>query len=78
MRTRMSWETMRPQYVKLYSDTFSESEIDGMLTFYESPVGKALFEKMPLLMRKSMVLGAAQMQDLLPSIQEAVRGSVRK
>ena len=78
IRAKMSWENMRPQYVKLYSETFSEAEIDGMLTFYESPAGRAVLEKMPVLMQKSMQLATAQMQDLMPQIQAIAGASGRK
>ena len=33
VKARISWEKMRPQYVKLYAETFSDEEISGMLAF---------------------------------------------
>src|SRR5216684_4405857 len=42
VKARISWEKMRPQYVKLYAETFSDEEISGMLAFYESPSGRAM------------------------------------
>src|SRR5262249_30712907 len=52
IKTQMSWEKMRPAYVKACNETFSEEEIDGMLAFYESPAGRAMQEKMPMFMSK--------------------------
>src|SRR5437660_334864 len=46
---KTSWERMKPVYVKAYSDTFSESEIDGIVAFYKSPAGKAMVAKQPSL-----------------------------
>ncbi|HCC56139.1 MAG TPA: hypothetical protein DEQ47_02540 [Solibacterales bacterium] len=73
IKARMNWEKMRPQYVKLYDETFSDQEIDGMLAFYESPAGRAVLQKMPLLMQKSMSLGMAQVADVMPEIQRIVK-----
>ena len=70
MKARMNWDKMRPEYVKLYDETYGETEIDGILAFYESSAGRAMLEKMPLLMSKSMALGQAQMNDFLPEIKK--------
>jgi uncharacterized protein len=64
---------MRPGYVKAYSETFSEEEIDGILAFYESPAGRAMQAKMPILMPKIMALAQAQAGELMPEIQLITR-----
>ena len=51
-KSRMSWEKLRPAYVKAYSETFSEEEIDGILAFYESLAGRAMQAKMPVFIQK--------------------------
>jgi hypothetical protein len=73
MKTRMSWEKMKPEYAKLYSETFSDDEVDGMLAFYESPAGRAMQAKMPMLMSKVMALAQSQMGELLPEIQRITK-----
>jgi uncharacterized protein len=73
IKSRMQWDKMRPQYVKLYSETFSDEEISGMLAFYESQAGRAMLAKMPVLMGKTMSLVQAQMTDLMPEIQRITR-----
>ena len=69
MKSQMSWEKMRPDYVKAYSETFSEEEIDGILAFYESPAGRAMQTKMPILISKVMALAQDQLRELMPEIQ---------
>jgi hypothetical protein len=75
MKTRMSWEKVRPAYVKAYSETFSEKEIDGILAFYESPAGRAMQAKMPMFMSRIMALAQAQVGELMPEIQRITRES---
>lgn len=78
VKSRMSWEKMRPEYVKLYSETFSDEEIDGMLAFYQSPAGHAMLEKMPAMMPKVMALAQAQMGDLMPEILRITKEAQQK
>lgn len=77
VKARISWEKMRPQYVKLYAETFSDEEISGMLAFYGSPAGRAMLEKMPALVTKIMEVAQAQMKDILPEMQRIIRESVK-
>jgi hypothetical protein len=41
------WAVVEPAYVKLYSDAYTEAELDGILTFYKSPAGQAMLTKTP-------------------------------
>lgn len=61
MREEMSWEKLKPHYVRIYTETFTQEEIDGLIAFYESPAGQSYVAKMPAVAQKS----AALMQDLM-------------
>ncbi len=51
MQAELSWQRMKPFYVKLYRDTFTQEEVNGILAIYGTPVGQAMLAKMPLLMQ---------------------------
>src|SRR5690242_16978838 len=70
---KTSWANMKPVYSKAYSDTFNESEIDGILAFYKSAPGKAMIEKQPALTGKIMASVQAQMADLMPQIEQIMK-----
>lgn len=70
---RMSWAKMKPAYIQLYSEVFTDEELDGILAFYKSPAGRAMLEKTPLLMTKSMALVQKQMGDIQPEIQKMMQ-----
>jgi len=78
VKDRMSWEKMRPVYVKMYSETFTDEEIDGMMAFYQSPAGRAMLEKMPQLVSKIMALAQSQMAGLMPEIERLVKEPAKK
>ena len=76
VQSRMSWEKMRPQYVKLYSDTFTDQEIDGISAFYESPSGKAFLAKTPELMSKAMAMSQSILREIMPQIQQMAKDAL--
>ena len=78
VKDRMSCEKMRPVYVKMYSETFTDEEIDGMLAFYQSPAGRAMLEKMPQLVSKIMALAQSQMAGLMPEIERLIKAPAKK
>jgi len=66
MRAEMSWAKMAPDLKQIYKQNFSESEIEGLLAFYQSPVGKSFVEKMPAISQESMMLGQTMAMNLTP------------
>jgi hypothetical protein len=77
-REELAWSQLEPVYIDLYSKTFSQSEIDGMLQFYQSESGKAVIAKLPLMMSNLMQMMTAQMQSLMPRIMKLAEEYVPK
>jgi hypothetical protein len=75
---RLSWDKVKPAFIKIYAETFTEGEIEGMLAFYKSSAGEAMLEKMPELIQKSMVISQQLMGDVMPEIQRIVEESKQK
>jgi hypothetical protein len=68
-KQEMNWEKLEPLFVKIYRDSFSQEEVDGMLAFYKSPAGQAVIHKMPLVLQNTMT----EMQKLMgPALQKVV------
>lgn len=65
----MSWKSLEPEFVTLYAENFTEEEIDGMVTFYKSPTGQAVLNKMPQLMTAAMQLAQSRMVDVQPKLK---------
>jgi len=77
VKDRMSWDKVRPKYVKIYDETFSDEEITGILAFYQSPAGRAMLEKLPTLISKSMSVAQSQMTDIMPEISASRKSPCR-
>jgi len=77
VRSKMSWEKMKPAYIQIYADTYTDQEIDGISAFYDSPAGKAMLAKTPELMQKSMALAQGLMKDLMPEVEKLTKESMK-
>jgi len=63
------WTVLEPAYVKLYADSYTEAELDGILAFYKSPAGQALLTKTPELSAGVMQIVHGHMGDFQPKRQ---------
>lgn len=59
--------------IPVYAKHFSIDELDGLIAFYESPVGAKTVRVMPQTTREAMQIGQVWGQSLLPTIVERVK-----
>jgi uncharacterized protein len=69
VQRELSWEKREPMYIHLYQELFTEEEIAGMLSFYGTPAGQAVVNKMPTLMQRSMLEMQEMQRKLGPEIR---------
>lgn len=74
----LDWKKLKPIYARIYMESYSEEELDGMLTFYRSPAGKAMVAKTPLVTKKSVAVSQEVMIQLQPKMQEYMRKSMQE
>lgn len=65
----MGWKKMKEPLVQIYTKHLTEEEVQGMIDFYSSDVGKSMIKKMPLIMQDSMGMGQKMMVDAIPKIK---------
>jgi hypothetical protein len=68
----MSWASLKDDMAKLYMAEFSESEINELTKFYQTPLGKKTVQKMPALMTKGAEIGQKRVQEHLPELQASL------
>ena len=77
LREELSWPRLRPDFIRMYQETFTEQEIRAATAFYESPEGQSMLAKTPGLMQRSMSLMQSKVQAIMPRLEaeaEAVIG----
>jgi uncharacterized protein len=69
----LSWEKLKPEYIKLYASAYTEEELDGIVAFYKSPAGQALVSNTPTIMAKSSEIVQQQLASAMPEIQKLLK-----
>jgi hypothetical protein len=54
----MTWDAMRPELIRLYTDTYTEAELKQLAAFYKTPLGQKTLTKTPELLQKTAMIGA--------------------
>lgn len=70
MRETVSWERMEAPMTDIYLKTYTEEEIEDLLSFYRSSTGRSLIKKMPEVMGESMKLSQSMMAEFMPKMKE--------
>ena len=70
MQGELEWKKLEPMYLRLYKESFTEEEVAGMITFYKTPAGQAVINKMPGLMQRTMLEVQKMMSGLMPQMQK--------
>jgi uncharacterized protein len=73
MKEELSFEKLKSMYVQIYSESFTQEEIDGLVAFYNSPAGIAFVNKMPMVMQRSMTLTQERMGPMMQKIEQAMK-----
>jgi uncharacterized protein len=68
-REEMAWDKLEPLYVRVYRETFTQAEVDGMLAFYRTDAGRAVIVKMPAVLQTTMGEMQLRMQPLISKMR---------
>ena len=77
-RQEFNWDKLEPAYIRIYQNSFTQAEIDGILNFYKTPAGKALIDKMPAVLQNSIAEMQNQMGPLIQKIQKIQQESLEE
>lgn len=78
IRDELSWARLKPEFAAIYAETFTQQEIDGLIAFYQGPVGSALVNKLPQLSQRSMQMMQQHMPVVMQKAMQVVREEVDK
>ena len=63
---------LEAEMVKAYAETFSSDELETLVGFYRSPVGRKALEQMPALMKRGAEIGARLAKDHSGELQDMI------
>ncbi len=62
----MGWESLKDEFIAIYTEEFSEEEIRDLIAFYKTPTGQKAIKKMPVLMSKCAQIGEQRLRENMP------------
>ena len=69
---KFSWKRMKSIFLDIYAEILSLEELEGLIAFYESPIGQKFLKKQPQLSLATMEQMQLLMQEMMPDLQKAV------
>ncbi len=72
LHKHLSFQSLKPELVKLYKNEFTEPEIKELTAFYSTPVGKKAIEKLPTLSAAGAQIGMQRVQANMGELQQAI------
>ena len=69
LEEEMIWKKIEEDIVDLYVESFSLDDLNELITFYKTPPGRKMIEKMPEVMLRSAEISRQQMRHIIPRIK---------
>jgi len=70
MEPQVGWTGVEPEFIRLYTEAFTEEQLDEMLTFYKSPTGKLMLEKQPQINDQASKLLQTRITAMQPQVRD--------
>ena len=77
IKSIVNWDTIKPMFISIYSETFTPEELQGMIAFYKTPIGQKWLEKQPQLQMATMQKMQSIMAEAQPKMQEAIKRAMQ-
>ena len=78
IREELGWAKLHPDFAAIYAETFTQQEIDGLIAFYQGPIGSAFINKQPQLTHRSMQLMQQRMGPVMQKVMRIAKEEVEK
>ncbi|MCU0559431.1 MAG: DUF2059 domain-containing protein [Desulfobacterales bacterium] len=77
LRKASQVERFRSYHIHLYGSIFSKAEIQALVDFYGTEIGRAIKDKMPEMLERTQRDTAARMQYMVPAIQAIIENTLK-
>ena len=71
LQERLSFDKLKPAYLKLYKAQFTQEEVDQLIALYQTPAGHLLATRMPLVSQESANLLQQNVAPLFGRMRQA-------
>ena len=75
LQRNIGWDAMKEDLIVMYTQAFTETELDEINTFYATPTGQKLINRLPELIKQRDQLAMQRMQENIGELQEEIAKS---
>jgi hypothetical protein len=72
-----NYDTLFDQMIPLYAEYYTESDIEALIDFYQTPIGQKVLAVNPALTQASVELSVQWAQNLIPQLQMRIQERLR-
>jgi hypothetical protein len=72
LEKQIGWTGMREELVLMYQQSFTEDELNAMNSFYGSPVGRKMIQRLPDLIRQRDQLAMQRLREHIGELQQEI------
>ncbi len=77
-KEQMEWSALEPEYTRIYLEVFSEKEVRDMVALYQTPLGKMMLAKTPVVIAKSNDFATRRVQAALPLLMQRLQAAMQE
>ena len=72
LERNIGWDSLKDDLSNMYMEEFTEQELNEMNTFYSSPTGRRVIERLPVLVQMRNQLASQRLQENIGELQKEI------
>lgn len=72
LERNIGWDSLKYDLSNMYMEEFSEQELNAMNTFYSSPTGRKVIERLPVLVQMRNQLASQRLQENIGELRKEI------
>ena len=73
MMKESQWEHIKPTKIQIFQEVYTQEEVNSMIGYYKTPIGRSILKKMPLVTEKNNAFLQQQMEKFMPQFIEQLQ-----
>ncbi len=78
LRKHMSYKSLKPEWIRIYSESFSADELKEINAFYQTATGQKTIRLLPRLMAEGTKIGMSRVQQNMPELRKQIEAEAEK
>ena len=78
LERHIGWGSLKDALTDMYMQEFTEQEVNDMNTFYSSPTGRKVIERLPVLVQMRNQLASQRLQENIGELRYEIDARIKK